>query len=116
MCVINGASLFTSNIAYMMAAYIQRKSTAVQGLYVIWLSYFMNFAGMIAVVELRQSTAVQVELTLSQPHDARLANKVVRLRCSAVLSVRYAAAFTWISCCRRYVYVFCLVAVADCCG
>jgi formate/nitrite transporter FocA (FNT family) len=46
MCVINGASLFTSNIAYMMAAYIQRKSSAAQGLYVILLSYFMNFAGM----------------------------------------------------------------------
>jgi hypothetical protein len=45
MCVINGASLFTSNIAYMMAAYIQRKSSAAQGLYVIVLSYFMNFAG-----------------------------------------------------------------------
>jgi formate/nitrite transporter FocA (FNT family) len=45
MCVINGASLFTSNIAYMMAACIQRKSNAGQGVYVLLLSYFMNLAG-----------------------------------------------------------------------
>jgi hypothetical protein len=45
MCVINGASLFTSNIAYMAAAYIQRKSSAGQGLFVLLLSYFMNLAG-----------------------------------------------------------------------
>jgi formate/nitrite transporter FocA (FNT family) len=45
MCVINGASLFTSNIAYMAAAFIQRKSSAGQALWIVWLSYFTNLAG-----------------------------------------------------------------------
>lgn len=45
MCVINGASLFTSNIAYMMAAFIERKSTGLQALWVVWLSYFSNLVG-----------------------------------------------------------------------
>lgn len=45
MCVINGASLFTSNIAYMMAAFMERKSTAWQSLRVVWLSYFSNLVG-----------------------------------------------------------------------
>jgi formate/nitrite transporter FocA (FNT family) len=53
MCVINGASLFTSNIAYMAAACIQRKSSAGQGVFVLLLSYFMNLAG-----GLRQSSSV----------------------------------------------------------
>jgi len=45
LCVINGASLFTSNIAYMMAAFIERKATPLQSLWVVWLSYFSNLAG-----------------------------------------------------------------------
>jgi formate/nitrite transporter FocA (FNT family) len=45
MCVINGASLFTSNIAYMMAAFIERRSTGMQALWVVWLSYFSNLVG-----------------------------------------------------------------------
>jgi formate/nitrite transporter FocA (FNT family) len=45
MCVINGASLFTSNIAYMMASFMERKSTAWQSLRVVWLSYFSNLVG-----------------------------------------------------------------------
>jgi formate/nitrite transporter FocA (FNT family) len=51
MCVINGASLFTSNIAYMAAACIQRKSSAGQGLFVLLLSYFMNLAGAACLVD-----------------------------------------------------------------
>lgn len=45
MCVINGASLFTSNIAYMMAAFIEKRSTGMQALRVVWLSYFTNLVG-----------------------------------------------------------------------
>lgn len=45
MCVINGASLFTSNIAYMMVAFMERKSTTLQSLWIVWLSYFTNLAG-----------------------------------------------------------------------
>lgn len=45
MCVINGASLFTSNIAYMAAAFIERKATAAKALWVVWLSYFSNLVG-----------------------------------------------------------------------
>lgn len=45
MCVINGASLFTSNIAYMMAAFIERRSTGMQALWVVWLSYLSNLVG-----------------------------------------------------------------------
>ena len=45
MCVINGASLFTSNIAYMMSAFMERNSTPLQSLWVVWLSYFSNLAG-----------------------------------------------------------------------
>jgi formate/nitrite transporter FocA (FNT family) len=45
MCVINGASLFTSNIAYMTASFMERKSTAWQSLRVVWLSYFSNLVG-----------------------------------------------------------------------
>lgn len=45
MCVINGASLFTSNIAYMATAVIQRKAAAHQALRVLVMSYFANLAG-----------------------------------------------------------------------
>ncbi|WIA22109.1 hypothetical protein OEZ85_004451 [Tetradesmus obliquus] len=51
MCVINGASLFTSNIAYMAAACIQRKASAGQGLFVLLWSYFMNLAGALLLVQ-----------------------------------------------------------------
>lgn len=43
--IINGASLFTSNIAYMMAAYIEGKATSLQSLWIVWLSYFTNLCG-----------------------------------------------------------------------
>ncbi|WIA42546.1 hypothetical protein OEZ86_008528 [Tetradesmus obliquus] len=58
MCVINGASLFTSNIAYMAAAVIQRKSSAGQALWIIWLSYFTNLAGCLFLVQLMVSGEV----------------------------------------------------------
>jgi hypothetical protein len=45
MCVINGASLFTSNIAYMMAAFMERKVSGPRCLWVVGLSYFSNLAG-----------------------------------------------------------------------
>lgn len=45
MCIINGASLFTSNIAYMTAAFVERKSSAAKALWVVWLSYFTNLVG-----------------------------------------------------------------------
>lgn len=45
MCVINGASLFTSNIAYMSTAVIQRKAAVHQALRVLIFSYFANLAG-----------------------------------------------------------------------
>lgn len=45
LCVINGASLFTSNIAYMVAAFIEKKATVWQAMWVVWLSYFTNLCG-----------------------------------------------------------------------
>ena len=45
LCVINGASLFTSNIAYMMCSLMQKKSNILQMLYILILSWFTNLAG-----------------------------------------------------------------------
>jgi hypothetical protein len=43
--VLNGASLFTSNVAYMMAAFIERKSSAWGALRIVALSWVTNFMG-----------------------------------------------------------------------
>lgn len=45
LCVINGASLFTSNLAYMMASFIERKTTALQSIWIVLFSYFTNLCG-----------------------------------------------------------------------
>eukprot|EP00878_Enallax_costatus_P003944 GHUV01004165.1.p1 GENE.GHUV01004165.1~~GHUV01004165.1.p1 ORF type:complete len:364 (+),score=79.37 GHUV01004165.1:278-1369(+) len=55
LCVINGASLFTSNIAYMMAAFIEKKATVWQAMWVVWLSYFTNLCGCLLMVGLMLS-------------------------------------------------------------
>eukprot|EP00882_Tetradesmus_deserticola_P012507 GHRQ01013258.1.p1 GENE.GHRQ01013258.1~~GHRQ01013258.1.p1 ORF type:complete len:321 (+),score=89.51 GHRQ01013258.1:640-1602(+) len=73
MCVINGASLFTSNIAYMAAGCIQRKASVTQGLYIIVLSYFTNLAGSLLLAEFmvaghvfHQREAFTIELALKK--------------------------------------------------
>lgn len=48
LCLINGASLFTSNVAYMGAATLERKASCVRSLQLLLLSYFANIAGELA--------------------------------------------------------------------
>ena len=45
MTVLNGASLFTSNVAYMMAAFIERKSSVWGAVRIVCMSWITNFMG-----------------------------------------------------------------------
>ncbi|WIA35447.1 hypothetical protein OEZ86_003887 [Tetradesmus obliquus] len=51
LCLINGASLFTSNVAYMGAAKLERKASCVRSLQLLLLSYFANIAGCLLVAQ-----------------------------------------------------------------
>lgn len=51
LCLINGASLFTSNVAYMGAAIFERKASGVRSLQLLLLSYFANIAGCLLVAQ-----------------------------------------------------------------
>jgi formate/nitrite transporter FocA (FNT family) len=45
LCLINGASLFTSNVAYMAAATLERKASCLGAALLLLLSFFTNIAG-----------------------------------------------------------------------
>jgi formate/nitrite transporter FocA (FNT family) len=45
LCLINGASLFTSNVAYMTAATLEHKASCLGAVRLLLLSYFTNIAG-----------------------------------------------------------------------
>lgn len=100
MCVINGASLFTSNIAYMAAAFIQRKSSAGQALWIIWLSYFTNLAGGCRMsARCRRSQAYEMQCTYTcSIFTWDLCVSVACQWCSSVLPKRLGCIHT---CCHR---------------
>ena len=52
MCVVTGASLFTSNILYMSSALIERKATLLQVACIWGLSYAANLAGSLLLGQL----------------------------------------------------------------
>jgi formate/nitrite transporter FocA (FNT family) len=45
LCLINGASLFTSNVAYMGAATLERKASCLRSFQLLLVSLFTNIAG-----------------------------------------------------------------------
>lgn len=52
LCVLNGASLFTSNCAYMVCAYIEGKAPLTGVVRILLTSYFANLCGALMVMQL----------------------------------------------------------------